>query len=251
VRTPRPQSAASSAGSGTDGYWPWDTDGEADDTGGITSTGATAVTDEEDDVPGRRWLRLAAVIGASLVLLLAVVVAFNLGRGRTPLGAVPEPEPSPTRTQEPSGAPTPLTGVTGRDFDPEGDPPEENRELAPLAVDGDPATSWRTMTYEQDLGPGGLKSGVGLILDLGRVREVAAADLVLVGAPTGLSLYVTNRAPTSVEDLDPAAAVDAEARERVTLDEPAPGRFVTVWLTSIPSVDGGFRGEIAEVTVRG
>jgi hypothetical protein len=30
-----------------------------------------------------------------------------------------------------------------------------------------------------------------------------------------------------------------------------PGRFVTVWITSLPEVDGGFRAQVAEVTVRG
>jgi hypothetical protein len=248
VRRARAQGAASTGPAA--GYWPWDTAGES---GTGTGTGATAVTDEEpeDDIPGRRWLNLAAGIGASLVLLLAVVVAFNLGRGRTPLGAVPEPEPSGTQVQTPSGAATPLPVAAARDFDPQGDPPEENRELAPLVVDQDPDTSWRTMTYNENFGPAGLKSGVGLILDLGRVREVAAADLVLVGEPTGLSLYVTDRAPTSLRGLTAAASLDAQTRDRVTLDQPASGRFVTVWLTSIPAVDGGFRGEVAEVTVRG
>ena len=66
---------------------------------------------------------------------------------------------------------TPLTGLTATDFDPQGDPPEENPELAPLAVDGDPATSWRTATYLQNFGPGGLKTGVGLVLDLGGAHD--------------------------------------------------------------------------------
>jgi hypothetical protein len=253
VRTPRPQTAAATPSSA--GYWPWDTSGDTDTGGGTdpgTGGGATPVPPDEegDEVPGRRWLHLAGGLGASLLLLLAVVVAFNLGRGRTPLGAVPEPEPTRT-TQTASGAPRPISDVTARDFDPEGDPPEENRELAPLAVDGDPDTSWRSMTYNQNFGPAGLKSGVGLTLDLGRVHDVAAADLVLVGAPTEVSLYVTDEAPTSVNGLTAAATVDAKTRQRVSLDQPATGRFLTVWLTSLPLSDGGYRGEIAEVTVRG
>jgi hypothetical protein len=83
------------------------------------------------------------------------------------------------------------------------------------------------------------------------VRDVAAADLVLVGEPTALSLYVTDEAPTSTRGLTAVATRDAQTRARVTLDQPASGRFVTVWLTSIPLSDGGYRGEIAEVTVRG
>ena len=264
MRRPRPQTAAATGSSAA--YWPWDTSGDTATSGGpggVTSggtrggtsggLGATAVPDDEeegDEVPGRRWLHLAGGLGASLLLLLAVVVAFNLGRGRTPLGAVPEPAPTRTTQAAPEG-PRPIPDVTARDFDPEGDPPEENRELAPLAVDGDPGTAWRSMTYNQDFGPTGLKSGVGLTLDLGRVHDVAAADLVLVGAPTKLSLYVTDKPPTSVSGLTAAATVDAKTRQRVSLDQPATGRFLTVWLTSIPLSDGGYRGEIAEVTVRG
>ena len=102
------------------------------------------------------------------------MVAYNLGRGRTPLGAVPDDDPDPTPSPSPSASastPEPIEGITATDFDPQGDPPfEENPDLAALAVDGNPDTSWRTSTYLQNLGPAGLKTGVGLILDLGGRR---------------------------------------------------------------------------------
>ena len=204
-------------------------------------------------MPGRSWLRLAAAIAGCLVLLVAIVVAYNLGRGRTPLGSVPEGDNTspPTNTQT-SAAARPITGVTATDLDPQGDPPDENPELAALAVDGDPETAWRTQTYLQDFGPGGLKTGVGLVLDLGGRHDVQAVDLTFVGAPTAFSLYVTDQAPTAIDAVDPVASDRADGtRAKVTLDEPASGRYLTVWLTSIPPVDGGFRGEVAEVTVRG
>ncbi|MFC4785899.1 protein kinase family protein [Nocardioides sp. MAHUQ-72] len=243
VRKPRPHAASTTP---PPDYWPWDT-------GTGTGTGSTPVPEEDEDeeVPGRSWLRLAALIGLSLVLLLAVVVVFNLGRGRSPLGAKPE-EDSPAPSPSASASPTPLTGVTASDFDPQGDPPEENPDLAPLAVDGDPTTAWRTMTYNEDLGPGGLKTGVGLTLDLGSVHDVASVDLTLVGGTTGVSVYLTGKAPTTVSGLTAAADADVtRARQRVAIDEPVRARFVTIWLTSLPEVDGGFRGEVAEVTVRG
>lgn len=242
ARKARPNAAV-----GNDGrdYWPWDT-------GTGTGTGVTPVPEEDDDeVPGRSWLRLAFAIGASLVLLLAVVVAFNLGRGRTPLGTVPDDTPSSSSTT-PHPSATPLTGLTASDFDPQGTPPEENPDLAPLAVDGNATTAWRTMTYDQDLGPGGLKTGVGLTIDLGAVHDVASVDLTLVGAPTGVSLYVTGQAPTAVAGLTPAATADiSSTHQRITLDQPVRGRYLTVWLTSLPQVTGGYRGEVAEVAVRG
>ncbi len=227
-------------------FWPWDD---------APSGTGPIVTDDpvEEEVPGRNWLRLAAVIGACLVLLVAVVVAFNLGRGRTPLGAVPDDgeEQNPSGPAS-SGAPAPITGVTATDLDPQGNPPEENPELAPLAVDGDPATSWRTMTYVQDLGPAGLKTGVGLVLDLGAEHTVASVDLPCAGAPPGYPLTLPPPPPAAVTGRAPVATGTADGpRHRVSLEAGASGRFLTVWLTSLPAIADGFRGEVAEVTVRG
>ena len=242
ARGARPGAAAPTGGHD---FWPWDTG-----TGNGTGTGLPPVEAEEDDeVPGRSWFRLALGILAALVLLVAIVVAFNLGRGRSPLGAVPS-EKGSSSPSSPSPT-TPITGLTADDFDPQGDPPEENPDLAPLTVDGDPATAWRTMTYDQDLGPGGLKTGVGLVVDLGATHDVASVDLTMVGSPTSVSLYLTDRAPTGVRDLTPAARATVGTRKRITLPDGSSGRYLTVWLTSLPQTDGGFRGEIAEVAVRG
>ncbi len=251
VRRPRP-GAASGA---NPEYWPWDA---STGTGSPVSTGSGVIPlpddeDEDDGVPGRSWLRLAAVLGASTLLLVAIIVAFNLGRGRSPLGDLPEEDQAATTpATQPSTSATPLANLVAADFDPQGDPPEENPELAPLVVDGDPATTWRTQTYEQNFGPGGLKSGAGLTIDLQGRQQVSSVDLTLVGAPTGVTLYLADSEPSGIQGLKPVASEQVETETtRITLDKPATGRFLVVWLTSIPPVEGGFRGEVAEVVVRG
>lgn len=246
VRRPRPGTSATSQKE----YWPWDTA-----TGGGTGSGVIPVTEGDESrtgVPGRSWFRLAAIIGASLLLVLAVLVAYNLGRGKTPLGAEPEPEsPSPSETES-TPAVRPLDVAGARDFDPQGDPPEENPELAPLAVDGDPATAWRTQTYFDQFGPGGLKTGIGIVVDLGESREVSQIDLTTLGSPVGVSYYLSDDDPSAVADLQPVARGSvADGRLRTSLEEPATGRYLIVWLTSLPPVEGGFRAEIAEVGIRG
>jgi len=257
-RSRHPAATAAAAAS-----WPWD----QGSTGGARATGSSggagsgtfpAVRDPEDepeDVPGRSWLRLAGVLAACLLLMLAVVVAYNLGRGRSPLatfsgggGGDHSPSASPS-----SAAPRAITGLRANDLDPQGAPPyEEHHELVGLAVDGKPSTAWSTMTYDQDFGPGGLKTGVGLVVDLGASHRVSEVVLQLVGAPTSYSLYVTDHAPTAVKDLEPVATETAPGpHSKAVLGTPATGRYVTVWLTSIPAADGGFRGGIAEVSVLG
>ena len=49
----------------------------------------------------------------------------------------------------------------------------------------------------------------------------------------------------------PAATVSAASEETVVLDEPASGRYLVVWITSLPTVPDGFRSEVAEVVPRG
>jgi hypothetical protein len=117
-------------------------------------------------------------------------------------------------------------------------------------VDRDPQTAWRTSSYKQQFGPGGLKTGVGLVIDLGARREVSGVDVSFVGSPTGVSLYLTDTAPTEVAGLEPVATETAEDESlSLDFDEPVAGRYLVVWLTSLPAEGGGFRGEVAEVRV--
>ncbi len=244
ARTPRPGAAPPVTGE----YWPWE------NTGPGTGSGVIPVTEvglEDDDVPGRSWFRLALLIALSLLLLVAVVIAYNLGRGKTPLGAEPDPEPSPSSSTSESAEPTPITGLTADDLDPQADPPEESPDLVAAAVDGDVATAWPTSTYDDQLGPPpGLKTGVGLTIDLGSPQEISQIDLTLNGAPTGVTYFLTDEKPTAVADLTVLEELTADRETvRTRLDEPATGQYLVVWLTSLPEVDGGFRAEIAEVVV--
>jgi hypothetical protein len=232
-----------------DEYWPFDQ---------VRSTGSGPVADEltdtRDQVPGRNWLRLAMLVAVALVLLVAVAIAVNLGRGKTPLGAEPDDDgpsstPTPTvTTTEPS--PTPLTDLQANDLDPQGDG-EENPDEVAGAVDGDPSTSWGTLTYKQQLGPGGLKRGVGLVVDLGQSRAVRRVDVTLVGQPTALSLYLSDDVPDNPEQLTPVGEVEADGATATVDVDDATGRYLTVWFTSLPTVPGGFKGGIVDLVVAG
>ncbi|CUR55049.1 Serine/threonine protein kinase [metagenome] len=246
VRRPREPAADSAPVE----FWPWDT-GHPTGPGPTTGTGPIVDPEPDDDrVPGRSFLRLAAVIAAAALILTAVAFAFTLNRD----GSGDEPSDSPSATGPTRKAATPGAAVKVaaiEDFDPQGDPPGEYPELAADAVDGDPDTSWRTSSYKQNFGPGGLKDGVGLLLDLGSPTTVSSVDLELIGSPTGVSTYVLARRPGSAPTGDPAATTVADGTQAtLTLPEDTTGRWVLVWLTSLPQVGSDFRGEIADIVVR-
>jgi hypothetical protein len=224
---------------------PADPDGDWD-TGGHDRT-----------VPGRSWLRLAVVLGVLVALVVAVVLAFYIGRGGSGAEPTPAEQSTVASSQAAQRAGVPIAIAAVRDFDPQGDPPEENPDLADLAVDGRPGTAWRTSTYYDPLEE--QKSGVGLLVDLGRPQPVSEVRLTLVGTPTperptALEILAApdgDAAPTSTDGLRTvAAAADAGTRVDLTLAEDVTTRWVVVWFTRLPTVPGGFQGRVAEISVR-
>ena len=269
VRRPRPGSRAASAGQD---YWPWDASQDsgrdpARDSGvrpagrdtGSWGSGSWSddrwgtgegLDDTGSQVPGRSWIRLAMIVAICLLVGVAAVAAYQLGLKPPTSGAgddEPSASPSPT-----SAEPTPFTDLTADDFDPQGSPPrEENPDQVPNVLDGDPATAWTTSTYVQNFGPGGLKSGVGLVVDLGSTRAVRRVVVTTAGGATSLAAYVTSETPTGIAGLTPVGTASGDGEVTIDLDEAVSGRYVTIWLTLLPPVDGGFRGTISEVQVLG
>jgi len=253
----RPRAAPVAQGTGAGGFWPWESTGTGTGTGsGVLPAFVDDAEEDDRRPPGTNMLRLAGIIAACLLVLVAVVIAFNLGRGKTPLGTArdassqsPGPSPSDSGSTGAATSTIPVAGV--RDFDPQSGNGEHPEEI-PLATDGKPGTAWTTLRYTQQLGPGGLKSGLGLVLDLGESHEVSEVDLTTDGAPTGVSIFVTADPPVKVEGLTPAATqLITGTQGAITLDPQATGRYVIVWLTKLPPVPGGFRGGIAEAVVKG
>jgi serine/threonine protein kinase len=272
VRRPPPELDASPSAGWTgaadggppSGYWPWDTDAR-----GPKGAGPDQVEPEEE-VPGRSWLRLAMAVAVALLLLVAIAIAFNLGRGRTALGGDPDAEPSitPSGTAATAGPTTVIRDVEASDFDPLGtDGQEENPGLVPNLFDGRASTVWSTQTYRDQLGPPpGLKTGVGVLLDLGEVRQVSSVDLRLGEGETTVQLFGPADRPTAAPEGDPAASVTGTGEVSLvpgsTGDSGDSGdsgaaaglrtRYLVLWLTALPEVAGNdFRAEIAEVVVRG
>jgi hypothetical protein len=254
VRVPRAGSTAASR-TGREEYSPWG-DSTGPGTGTGTGTGAVPpyVEDEvpDDGVPGRNWLRLAMVIAAAVLLLLAVVFALGLGRGGDPLPPGESPSAGGSASDGANGEPQPIEGLTAFDIDPQADPPEENPGLVSRAVDGDPGTAWRTNAYNQNFGPAGLKTGLGLVVDLGEVRAPRELDVTFGGnGPTGFTVFLATDRPSRVAGLEPLARESGEGTVTVALDGEQRGRYLVVWLTSLPPTgDGRFRAEIADVVVR-
>lgn len=182
--------------------------------------------------------------GLALLLTVGIVLAALLNRP----GAVP------------AATAGPLNVAKVTDFDPRADGGSggENPKQAKLAADGDPKTVWRTERYRKLANLGGLKPGVGLVVDLGAVRRVSRVEVTLSGKGTTVEIRVPragkDTAPMKSEaDWSPVAtATEAGGRAGLEVEQPRETRYVLVYLTSLPPLGAGyFRGGIAEITVTG
>jgi hypothetical protein len=227
------------------------------------ATPATRVTDEPTSRGTGRLGRIVGVLAGGLLLVAATLVGLDLllgavdgagdagGDGTEVLPTTTAP-PDPT-TAQPAPEPTPLAISAAVDYDPEGDG-EENPEDTPLAIDGDPETTWVTQNYFDPMED--QKPGVGLYLDLGAALPVAGLNLTLVGEDSGLEIRVPpdggTEVPENVDDWTAVAEFDSAGSELpVILESPITARYVLVWFTRLPPDGGDFRGGVAEAQVLG
>jgi hypothetical protein len=188
---------------------------------------------------------------AALAVFIAALVAIALGSHSSGGGNDAATTGSTTirraTTRQTTTAPPPrdraipLQAVGA--YDPEGDQ-HENDDLAPLAVDGDPATFWKTEHYTH----GFFKKGVGLVLDARKPRTISKV-VVTTDATGGTRAQIRiGRNPNG-----PFRAVSPDRQLSgstvFTLTKGSAGRYVVVWFTALPPAVG--EGHVNEVRAFG
>ena len=153
---------------------------------------------------------------------------------------------APTTTASvPLPQPVKLTAVGA--YDPEGDQ-HENDDLAPLAVDGNPATAWKTEHYRHFS-----KHGVGLVLDAGKQRSISqvVVGTDVAGSSAQIELGDAPGGPFNAVSAD----LPLDGKTTFTLNKGSAGRYVVVWITGLPRAIGRHRVErpargVAELDLR-
>ncbi len=226
------------------------------------------------DPPGSDQSQLGRTLMWSVALVLvlaAVLLAYLVGQhGGDPLPATAHtsnlsgggPGPSTPQSSSPATAgrlrPISIAGVTS--FDPlsSNGTGDENPDQTQYAFDGNPATSWETQEYYNRPDLGGLKPGVGLVVDLGSVHTVSEVKVGLGGNGTTLQLRAApqSAAVAPANSYQDYSLIDTISQAGTSADfalaAPVHTRYVLVWLTSLPG-DGTdvYRGRISEIQVLG
>ena len=136
------------------------------------------------------------------------------------------------------------------DYDPAGDQ-RENPGQVGLTVDGNAATFWSTESY-QDRDVGGLKPGVGLVLDLGAPKLVDRVEVDSPDSDWSAQIYTSNSVPATLAGWGPPSFIGAGlgTSAQLTLQPPTRARYVLLWITNLPP-NRPYRLRVAEVRVIG
>jgi serine/threonine protein kinase len=141
--------------------------------------------------------------------------------------------------------------------DPAGD--TENQGTDQNAIDGNPSTSWDTSFYDGSPNFGGLKPGTGLLIDMGKQVSLSQVE-VLFGTTgsTSTEIYLGNSntmSKTALSNFTLVSPLASATGDHVFhVSSKATGRYVLIWLTSLPPQAGStnkYMGQIFNVVVRG
>ncbi len=195
---------------------------------------------------------------AALVFLTAVGTAtYAAGRA---VGGLPRRPGDVNELTAPTTTPSP--GASGptrrldlaslamvRDYDPSGDG-AENPDQVVNAYDGDTSTAWLTSTY-RTARLGGLKPGVGLLVDLQRPTAVGRVDVGLVTPGAGVELRAGDSLGSTAEGLRLVAGNAGSGQlARLTPGSPTTARYWLIWFTSLPREGKGYREGVTELAFR-
>lgn len=196
-----------------------------------------------------------ALIIAALLTAVGIggwMLGLAVGDLRRPANAVDAIVSTAAPSPGQSGAPLSLAKVRIRDFDPAGDR-QENAEQVRNAIDGFPNTTWSTSRYRSATF-GGLKGGVGLLLDLGSVRSLKQVQVGFSAPGAKVELRVADLPPP-----DNAMAANAlrtvataDKGDQVATLRPAAGtvgRYLLIWITGLPKDGDGYRVGVSELRI--
>ncbi len=213
--------------------------------------------------PGGRSRTSVVVAGVAAVLILAALVLAvrSLGSHGPPAraGGGSSHSSSPAASQVSA-----LKPVSAHGFDalstPAQDSGNENDNMAQLAIDGNPKTAWQTQYYFGNPAFGGLKTGTGLILDMGTAVHLSSVQVMfgpVPGADVRIEVGNSNtRAPSTLASFSTVAQADnVSGTYTFQAHGSAKGRYVLIWFTKLPprtaTSQNQFQAEIFNIVVQG
>ena len=180
-----------------------------------------------------RIIALVALVGV-IVLTAAAALWFTDGFG---LWTRPGPIVRP---------------VSATVFSPGGTP--DNPQQAGLAIDGDPDTSWSTVTYKDAVPFPNFIEGEGLLLHLSEPTALSVVNIDVSSTGTEVQIRASStETPATLADtteLTPTTPLQP-GYNRIEVHDRTETSNVLVWITKLGTTDGASRTAISEIALQG
>jgi eukaryotic-like serine/threonine-protein kinase len=129
-----------------------------------------------------------------------------------------------------SGGGTAVSLHATTNYDPSGGHADSHADTAGSATDGDPGSYWYTQIYATPEF-GGLKSGLGLVLDAG--AAVKLASVTVTSTTPGFTAQILARDSPSAQPVADSVTQTVDSRTTFTL-RGAAARYYVLWITRLP-----------------
>jgi hypothetical protein len=195
----------------------------------------------------------AGLSAAALHFMSTPAASHHHGGRRAPSS------PSGTSGQAPVLTPISAAGFVALRT-PKQDPFDENTGDAKNVLSGNPA-GWATSEYYNYSHFGNLKSGTGLILDMGQAVRISSVTITFGPNPgTDVQLKVGNsdqRSAANVTSMPVVAGMSNVSNARTfTIASPVAGRYLVIWFTNLAQMPNShnpvkYQAQVFSVVIHG
>ncbi|WHT19505.1 protein kinase family protein [Crossiella sp. CA-258035] len=228
----------------------------------------SAVGVEEDDKRDEKSRRRKLAVGMTLLTVATVGILAWIGLSVIGMFATPETRSgptvalTPTTTAPPAETSNPVQPSTPPSSEPvqaggtvdvasvnvynvQGEP--DNPHRIKRVVDGDPRSTWKTMTYRQQFPRG--KPGVGVMITLSDAAKLAK---VVIDSPSAGTKVEVRSAPSGNADLDATTVLGSGTLQKgdteIALNAGDATKFVLLWITGLGGSGDRNVSELSELT---
>ena len=204
----------------------------------------------------RKGLIVGLSVGAAIIVVALIVLASVLSRIFGDVGGFSQDDlglNAPTTSAEGGGdgGGSTIKPVKATVFSPEGE--ADAPGLAGLAIDGAASTVWPIDIYTDPTPFPNFKNGVGLILQLPQPTTLGEVTISLNSTGTAVEIRSSQTpTPSSLEDTTvlTSATTLKPGSNTIKVDDASPTSNVLVWVSTLGTVDGENRSDIAEITLK-
>ncbi|MBP2475542.1 hypothetical protein JOF53_004414 [Crossiella equi] len=163
----------------------------------------------------------------------------------TPGASQPQQPPPSSSSEQPQGGGGTVDVSNVSIFNVQGEP--DNPHRLKRLVDGDPKSTWKTLTYRQQFPRA--KPGVGVMITLAEAAKLAK---VVIDSPSGGTKIEVRSAPSGEADLDETTVLGTATLQKgdteITLDAGTATQHVLLWITGLGGSGDRNVSELSELS---